>query len=206
MTLLLFCGTALAKVEVNAVDSAVTVERKSGDEAVFTVTKNSGVESGQLYLVMIQQGESASEKPKPTKENLYYLNVEAAEGDSISMEAYPKDMGEGSYVVYLSDYANNGAAKGVATLIVSADSGEPVSEYECGDVNHSGGKPDNRDVRDLARYVGEWPDYMEGGSHEIDLSLADVNGSGGKPDNRDVRDLARYVGEWDGYPSLPITK
>ena len=126
MALFLFCGTALAKVEVNAVDSAVKVAQKSANEAIFTVTKDSGAEAGQLYLIMIQQGDDASAAPKPTKENLYYLNVEAAEGASVSMEAYPKDMSDGSYVVYLSDYANGGAAKGVATLVVSSGGETPV--------------------------------------------------------------------------------
>lgn len=208
MALLLFCGTAFAAVEVTPGDDASVTVAKDAEEKVFKVTKT-GVTDGQLYLVMIQKGDASA---KPTAENLYYLNVEKASSATFTMDAYPKDLDEGTYVVYLSDYANsNGGRKQVATLTVTSggggeNPGGETSEYQCGDVNHSGGKPDNRDVRDLARYVGEWPDYLSGGSKAIDLSLADVNGSGGTPDNRDVRDLARYVGEWTDYPSLPHKK
>ena len=208
LALALLCGTALADdltVEAHPLDaSAVQVEKTDRDgDAVFTVTKSSGVEDGQLYLVLIMSGSDPAAKPVPTKDNVYYLDVDAASGSSISFEAYPRDLAEGDYVVYLSDWSSgsDGAAKSVATITVGG--GET---YECGDVNHSGGKPDNRDVRDLARYVGEWPDYLPDGSKAIDESLGDVNGSGGKPDNRDVRDLARYVGEWTDYPTLPHTK
>ena len=162
MALLLFCGTALAAVEVTPGDDASVTVAKDAEEKVFKVTKT-GVTDGQLYLVMIQKGDANA---KPTAENLYYLNVDKASSATFTMDAYPKDLDEGTYVVYLSDYANsNGGRKSVATLSVTSGGGGGGSgsggtgEYECGDVNHSGGKPDNRDVRDLARYVGEWTDY-----------------------------------------------
>lgn len=209
LALSLFCVSALAvstladdlDIEVSSVDaSAVRVELKEGSgDPIFTVTKSSGAQSGQLYLVMIQQGTDASAKPLPTKDNLYYLNVEEATGDAFSAEAYPRAMSEGSYIVYLSDYSGSaaGAAKGVATITVGGET------WDYGDVNHSG-KVDNRDIRDLARYVGENPAYMEGGANAIDTSLADVNSSG-QIDNRDVRDLARHVGERPGYLTLPLS-
>ena len=126
----LFCVSALAadlEIKVSPVDAnAVKVEQKAGSaDPIFTVTQTSGAQSGQLYLVMIQQGSDASANPLPTKENLYYLNVEEATGASFSAEAYPRDLAEGSYIVYLSDYSgsNAGKARGVATITVSAKSG-----------------------------------------------------------------------------------
>ena len=119
MTLLLFCGTALAAVEIKGDDASVTVT-KDAAEKVFTV-KKSGVTDGQLYLVMIQKGDASA---KPTAENLYYLNVEKASGTTFTMDAYPKDLDNGDYVVYLSDYAGaNGGRKQVATLSVTSGGG-----------------------------------------------------------------------------------
>lgn len=140
--LCLFCVCALAadlEVQVSPVNgSAVQVEKKAGSaEPIFTVTQSAGAQSGQLYLVMIQQGTDASAKPLPTKENLYYLNVEEAAGTSFTTEAYPRDMAEGSYIVYLSDYSgsNQGKAQGVATIKVSAKAAQNVIP---GDLDKSG--------------------------------------------------------------------
>ena len=120
MALLLFCGTALAAVEVTPGDDASVTVTKDAEEKVFKVTKT-GVTDGQLYLVMIQKGDANA---KPTAENLYYLNVDKAGSATFTMDAYPKDLDEGTYVVYLSDYANsNGGRKQVATLSVTSGGG-----------------------------------------------------------------------------------
>ena len=120
MALLLFCGTALAAVEVTSGDDASVTVAKDAEEKVFKVTKT-GVTDGQLYLVMIQKGDANA---KPTAENLYYLNVDKAGSATFTMDAYPKDLDEGTYVVYLSDYANsNGGRKQVATLSVTSGGG-----------------------------------------------------------------------------------
>jgi len=207
MTMLLFCVSAFAAVDVKSSDGTVTVTvnetAEKGPE--ITVSKKSGVDAENLYLVMVQEGTEL-----PTSENLYYMDVDKFSA-AFDMKAYPKDgflTAGKTYTVYLSDWstANNGGRKAVATLTVGDNKpvnqdDPPSGEYQCGDVNHSGGNPDNIDLIILARYVGEWPAYMKEGA--LDLALGDVNASGGNPDNIDLLILARYVGEWPGYTSLP---
>lgn len=132
VTLALFCGSAFAAVEIQSTDSTVTVT-KNADETQFTVHKD-GVTDGQFYLVMIQQGDATA---LPTSENLYYLNVYTASGTTFEQTVYPKDLTEGTYAVFLSDYAGtgNGARKQVATLTVGG-SGNVDVLY--GDVNGDG--------------------------------------------------------------------
>lgn len=206
MMLALFCVTAFAAVDVQSSDASVKVT-KNADETQFTVTKESGATAGQLYLVMIQKGAATD---LPTADNLYYVDVDKAEDAKFTKVAYPKNLDAGTYTVFLSDYGSaNGGRKAVATLNVGTtpvndddkkDDPKP-GEYQCGDVDHSGGNPDNSDLLILARYVGEWPAYMKEGA--LDLALGDVDASGGNPDNSDLLILARYVGEWPGYTSLP---
>lgn len=207
LTIWALCGTAMAangQFSPSSTDSSVKIQQTDKDGNVaFTITKESGVEAGKFYLLLVQSGTSTGGKPiNPTRENVAYLNWQQTDKSSFSFEAYPDPakLSGDTYTVYLSDYSsgNNGSLKEVGTI-----SG---SEYQIGDVNHSGGEPDNRDVRDLFRYVSQWPDYQAGGKSEIDLSLADVNDSGGDPDNRDVRDLFRYVSQWPDYSRLPYKK
>lgn len=123
LTMLSLCGAALAD-DVHGTDASVTIA--AGEKAgMYTITKSSGVEAGQRYLVMIQKGTDADGKPqKPTKENVYYMDWKSAEGASVSFSAYPKKMEDGEYVVYLSDFTSpySGAAKKVGTLTVGTTS------------------------------------------------------------------------------------
>ena len=130
VTLTLFCVAALAtdlQVKVEPVDAKTVdvAEKTGGADRVFTVTKD-GVKAGDLYLVLIQkltqEGAKATDKPKPTEENIYYIDVKQADNSTLSIDATPRDMDEGSYAVYLSDWSDsgNGAAKGVATITLSA--------------------------------------------------------------------------------------
>ena len=209
---MLLCGTALAadkQFSPSSTDSTVKIQQTAKDGNVtFSITKESGAETGKFYLLLIQSGTSTGGKPaNPTKENVTYLNWQQADKASFTFEAYPDPakLSGGNYTVYLSDYSggNNGDLKNVGTISANLSN---ENEYKMGDVNHSGGEPDNRDVRDLFRYVSQWPEYQSGGKNAIDLSLSDVNDSGGNPDNRDVRDLFRYVSQWPEYTSLPYKK
>lgn len=198
MTLLLFCGTALAAVEVQpGSDSSVTVKPDDKSQ-VFTVTKT-GASDGQLYLVMIQKGDATA---KPTAENLYYLNVEKASGTTFTMQAYPKDLDAGTYVVYLSDYSgsNNGARKQVATLVA----GDPVTATY-GDVN--GDETVNgKDRIILSRFLAGWNEYGEDKTdqnYKVIKNNADVN-KDGNLNGKDRIILSRHLAGWDEYKTLPI--
>lgn len=207
MALLLSCATALAedmKVTPTAPETVQVEQIAKGEDVAFQVTKSVGVESGQLYLIMIQEGDDANEKPKPTKDNLYYMNVEAAEGSSISLEAYPKDMNpQSSYVVYLSDYSegNDGAAMGVA--LISAQGGdnpvEPGGEILYGDINGDGAV-DVKDRIALTRHLARWTGYAE--ADLANFRAADVN-TDGVVDVKDRIALTRYLARWTGYETLP---
>ncbi len=206
MTLLLFCGTALAadvQVAVTNPDSA-NVEKvdKSNGDVAFKITK-SGAESGQLYLIMIQEGSNAADNPKPTKDNLYYLNVEET---AASWEAYPKDLNEGTYVVYLSDYStgSDGAAKGVALITVTKDGNVDILY---GDVNGDG-TINGKDRMILARYVAKWDGYgpdATDDSRKVIEANSDLDGNG-KINGADRMILARHVAKWADYQTLPYKK
>lgn len=216
MTLLLFCGTALAKTEVTDGDDASVKVTVSGQEV--TVKKDSGVTADQLYLVMIQKG-AASEKP--TEANLYYLDVDKATGASFEKKAYPKDLEAGEYAVFLSDYSgtNNGARKLVATLTVSADSDEPGTDdpgdsntgtgtggdgtVKYGDVNDDK-TVDDLDEMVLARYNAGWDDYGPNMKHNMNMTNSDVNRDKAV-DDLDEMILSRHNAGWDGY-DLPYQK
>ena len=197
MTLLLFCGTALAKTEVKpGTDSSATVTADESGQK-FTVSKT-GVTKGDLYLVMIQKGAATD---KPTSENLYYLNVEAANDTTFTLNAYPKDLAAGDYVVYLSDYSgsNNGARKAVATITVSDNSEDPTVKY--GDVDGNG-TINGKDLTALARYLADRKDYMPGGSKAINMENANCDGKG-EVNGRDLTSLARHLAERKEYAVLP---
>ncbi|MBQ7680988.1 MAG: dockerin type I repeat-containing protein [Oscillibacter sp.] len=216
MTLLLFCGSAFAAVDVQNTDSTVTVT-KSADETQFTVRKE-GVTDGQFYLVMIQQGDASA---LPTSENLYYLNVYTASGTTFEQTVYPKDLTEGNYAVFLSDYSGtgNGARAQVATLTVGDSGGGGGSSSGggggggsssgggtatlCGDVDGNG-TINGRDLTALARYCAENSDYMPGGSRAINMQNANCNGdANGTVNGRDLTSLARHLAEVAGYEVLP---
>ena len=139
------CGSAFAadsQIEISKnYDGIVTVtpdtHEKSGD-TVYTVQR-SNVKAGDLYLVMIQSGTDA-----PTKDTLFYINMEAADSDTLTMTAYPdpERMKDGEYTVWLSDYSgsNNGKRAQVATVTLSGNSEEPEEpEYTLGDVDGKDG-------------------------------------------------------------------
>ena len=237
VTLTLFCVAAFAtelQAKVEPVDAKTVnvTEKQGGANRVFTVTKDSGVKAGDLYLVLIQKGAKATDKPKPTEENVYYMEVQGATDSSLSMEAMPKDMDAGSYAVYLSDWSESGkgAAKGVATITLSAatpsdpgDSGDSTTPSDPGDSTKPGdggdstpggettilygdvngnGSVDGRDLTALARYLADRKDYLPGGSKAINLENANCNGKGGV-DGRDLTSLARHLADRQEYAVLP---
>lgn len=214
MTLLLFCGSAFAAdPQVTVTDQTVKVEAVSkGQDVAFKVTK-SGAESGKLYLIMIQKGDDAAAKPVPTKDTLYYLNVET--GSAFPLEAYPKDFeANSSYVVYLSDYSgdNNGAAKGVALISTGSgggggsggDNGDSNTGGNTGDVLYGDVNGDKAvDVKDriaLTRHLAKWTGYAE--ADLANYAAADVNADGAV-DVKDRIALTRYLAKWTGYETLP---
>lgn len=191
MALLLFCGTALAAVEVTPGDDASVTVTKDAEEKVFQVTKT-GVTDGQLYLVMIQKGDANA---KPTAENLYYLNVDKASSATFTMDAYPKDLDEGTYVVYLSDYANsNGGRKSVATLQVGPNGGGGDVLY--GDVDGNG-KVKSWDATVLACYLAGQSEFQN-----INLQNADCNGDG-KVKSWDLTVLYCHLAGQSEFAQLP---
>ena len=203
MTLLLFCGSALAAVDVQNTGSNVTVT-KSADETRFTVHKD-GVTAGQFYLLMIQRGDASA---LPTSENLYYLNVYTASGTTFEETAYPKDLTEGTYTVFLSDYAtdaSNGARSQVATLSVgnsgggggSSSGGGGGSSGPANPGTHARGDVDGRtgiDVND-AIYILKYLANMDG------YTLTDADDVDGRAgiDVNDAIYILKYLANMDGY-------
>lgn len=195
LTLLLFCGTAMALdvqvTQVNA-ENAQVEQIAKGDDVAFKVTK-SGAEGDKLYLVMIQEGADASANPKPDKDNLYYLNVEA--GSAFPLEAYPKDLkADSSYVVYLSDYSadNNGAAKGIAVISAKADSGDSGDSganpggVKKGDVNIDD-KVNSSDISALVNVIISGRELTD-----TQKANADVNGDD-KVNSSDISALVNLI-------------
>ena len=88
-------------------DAHVTVkltQSESGDP--MFVVKRDNATKGKNYLLVIRNG---PEEADPTEENIFYMDVETAESDVVTFSnAYPKDMGDGPYRVFMSDYAENG--------------------------------------------------------------------------------------------------
>lgn len=82
--------------------------------AVFTVKQTNAVE-GKQYLVVVRKGEA--DDPTADVASLFYMGMEKAENGEVSFSAYPKEMGNGSYCVYMSDYGANKLQK-VATFDV----------------------------------------------------------------------------------------
>jgi len=207
MALLLFCGSALA-VELEMADAysgAVSVQ-EGETEGTYTVTRSSGVEEGQLYLILIQQvedGAPATTAPLPTKDNVFYMDVAAASGSAVTFTAFPKEMGKGTYVVYLSDYEQGGAAKGVATITVT----ESAVTIVYGDINGDGDVTAT-DRAMLARYVAKLPGWFgesaAAAGRTIHEENADLNNDGQiTPTDRAI--LARYVAKLPGWTTLPRT-
>ena len=207
MTLSLFCGSAFAAVEIQNTNNTVTVT-KNADETQFTVRKE-GVTDGQFYLVMIQQGDASA---LPTSENLYYLNVYTASGTTFEETVYPKDLTEGSYAVFLSDYSGtgNGARSQVATLTVGGSGGGgggsssgggggsgPSTNVVYGDVNGDG-DIDEIDEMILSRYIAGWSGYGPNQQYNVVSANADVN-LDGTADEIDEMILSRHIAGWSGY-------
>ena len=193
VTLSLFCGSAVAAVEVQSTDSTVTVT-KNADETQFTVHKD-GVTDGQFYLVMIQQGDATA---LPTSENLYYLNVYTASGTTFEQTVYPKDLAAGTYTVFLSDYSgtSNGARGSVATLTV----GDSPVNVRYGDVNGDE-EVDEIDEMILSRYLAGWSGYGPSQQYNVITAHSDVNRDG-ETDEIDEMILSRHIAGWSGY-NLP---
>lgn len=203
MTFLLFCGSALAaEPTITVTNNAVTVE-KGATDGTYTVTRSSGVSDGQLYLVLILEGSDTT--PKPTTENVYYMDVASASGTSVSFTAYPKALNEAkTYTVFLSDYSQSGAAKAVATI---AFAGGGTGSIVYGDIN--GDKQvDATDRAMLARYVAQLPGWFgesaAAAGRVIHTENADLN-IDGQIDATDRAILARYVAQLPGWTTIPRT-
>jgi len=172
---MLLCGTVLAadkQFSPSSTDSTVKIQQTAKDGNVtFSITKESGAETGKFYLLLIQSGTSPGGKPaNPTKENVTYLNWQQADKASFTFEAYPDPAKlEGNqYTVYLSDYSNgnNGALKTVGTI--SGAGG--ITSTLLGDVDGSG-KVDIDDALALLRHSVKLTGYDLSGKKNV----ADIN-------------------------------
>jgi hypothetical protein len=148
---------------------------------------------------MIQQGDASA---LPTSENLYYLNVYTTSGTTFEETVYPKDLTEGSYAVFLSDYSGtrNGARSQVATLTVSDSSGGgggSSTNVVYGDVNGDG-DIDEIDEMILSRYIAGWSGYGPNQQYNVVSANADVN-LDGTADEIDEMILSRHIAGWSGY-------
>ena len=197
VTLTLFCVAALAtdlKATVEPVDAkTVSVEEKTGGaDRVFTVTKDSGVKAGDLYLVLIEKGLKATDKPKPTAEDIYYIDVWEATDSGLNRDATPRDMDAGSYAVFLSDWSDsgNGAAKGVATITLSAATPDPGDSTKPGDGGDSGDSTKPGDGGDSTTPSDPGDSTKPG--DETKILYGDVDGNG-KVKSWDATVLACYL-------------
>ena len=76
-----------------------------------------------------------------------------------------------------------------------------IITYLIGDVNMDNAV-NTKDRTFLARYLAEWPSYMNG---VVSLSASDVNADG-NVDTKDRTVLARHLAEWPAYLVLPYKK
>lgn len=101
--------------------------------AVFTVKQTNAVE-GKQYLVVVRKGEA--DDPTADVASLFYMGMEKAENGQVSFSAYPKEMGNGSYCVYMSTYGPDKLQK-VATFTVEGSFN--VESAKLGDVDGKNG-------------------------------------------------------------------
>ena len=89
-----------------------------------------GVQDGEAHLLLIMNDDTGI----PTKDNLYYINVEDRSGDdSAIFDVYPKDMQAGTYEIWVTNDANDGAVVRAATFTY-----QESGSVKLGDVNDSG--------------------------------------------------------------------
>ena len=209
VTLTLFCVAALAtdlKAAVEPVDAQTVnvVEKQGGADRVFTVTKDSGVKAGDLYLVLIEKGLKAGDKPKPTAEDIYYIDVWEATDSGLNRDATPRDMDAGSYAVFLSDWSDSGkgAAKGVATITLSAPTSDPGDSTTPGSGSSAAKRGNVDGVGDVdlndAIYILKYLANTEGYSVQGKEDIANVDGIG-VVDINDAIYILKYLANMDGY-------
>ena len=111
--------------------------------AVFTVKQTNAVE-GKQYLVVVRKGEA--DDPTADVASLFYMGMEKAENGEVSFSAYPKEMGNGSYCVYMSTYGPDKLQK-VATFDVEGSFN--VESTKLGDVDND----DERTIDDITQLI-----------------------------------------------------
>jgi hypothetical protein len=123
--------------------------------------------------------------------------VEKASGTTFTTDAYPKDLDEGTYAVYLSDYSgsNNGARKQVATLSVTPNP-DPNPNVLYGDVDGNG-KVKSWDATVLACYLAGQDEFQN-----INEKNADCDGNG-KVRSWDLTILYCHLAGQDEFAKLP---
>ena len=140
----------------------------SGEDPTFTIIRKNA-EKGKLYTVLIRSGAENAEPSGGDNGNLVYMDmVEATQdGDLRVTKAYPKEMSEGTYRVFVSDYGKNAVAQ-VATFEVGGT--ENPTDVKLGDVNGDG-KVDIKDALALLRHDAG----IEGYDLSNKASVADIN-------------------------------
>ena len=137
MVMLFLCAAALA-VESGITDlentSAVNISIHPLDSDGNAITSSggfyagasrlqiecTGVQDGEAHLLLIMNDDSGI----PTKDNLYYINVEDRSGDgSAIFDVYPKDMQAGTYEIWVTNDADDGAVV-KAAIFVYQESGD----------------------------------------------------------------------------------
>lgn len=142
----------------------------------FEIAK-SGADANQLYLVVICAADGDSQTIVPTESNSYYMNIAPSEIGSVGADgtlnvtAYPKDLADGKYLIGLSDYADGGKLKTVASFTVGASA--PASDALTGNFDGIGDKPDVSDVVSMIDLIvsGDAPTAQQ-------LRAADFDGDG----------------------------
>lgn len=143
--LLLFVGVTALAVSQNVVFKSpddehvtVTLGRSESGDPTFTVTRDNAT-IGKRYLLVIRNGD---EEDDPTEENIFYMDMQTAESSTVTFSnAYPMDMADGLYRVYMTDYTEN-KLKQVRTFEVSL-SGDNGGDGDNGGADIGGGGTDN---------------------------------------------------------------
>lgn len=152
-------GVSVSNLKTQNADVEVkTLTSETGDP-IFSITMKNA-ESGKPYTVLIRSG---AEEDKPSggdKGNLVYMDVvEAKDGVLSVSKAYPKEMTNGTYRVFISDYGKK-AIRQAATFEVNNGGEKPDTTLELGDVDGKDGiEPvDALMALQIAAHLIEWTD------------------------------------------------
>lgn len=171
-------GVRVSNLKTQNADVEVkTLTSETGDP-IFSITMKNA-ESGKPYTVLIRSG---AEEDKPSggdKGNLVYMDVVEAKDGVLSVnKAYPKEMTNGTYRVFISDYGKK-AIRQAATFEVNNGGEKPDTTVKLGDVNGD----DSIDVMDAIAILDHAAE-IPGKDLSSKMNVADIN----KDDSIDVMD------------------